>query len=329
MDVERVARDNNIEFGFVRTNYGANHDDAYFHRHADALERAGAIVLPYVYPLASDTRGSIDDAVRIIGGRYKACIVDWENDSGDGSHLRLAHELLWQRGFSTPVVYDPKWYWERMGSPDVSWMQGKVKGHWKSWYADNVPKPFDAALAQVPGYVWQDNRGGIPTVIVQFTGTGRLSGYGGNLDLNYFPGTRAELAALLGSTQEGEDEMSADELLDTVIDQEFSKEIAERLGIQPDKDGKYIKPGVSLRVLERWSDNRHESLRADLAEIRAKQDEPVELKMSDEDRAAIVSAVQSSMNATVQAAVRNALQTMQANLPAGTATFSPKPPTGQ
>lgn len=204
MDVERVARDNRIEFGFVRTNYGANHDDAYFHRHADALERAGAMVLPYVYPLASDTRGSIDDAVRIIGGRYKSCIVDWENDSGDGSHLRLAHELLWQRGFSTPVVYDPKWYWERMGSPDVSWMQGRVQGHWKSWYADTNPKAYDAALAQVPDYVWQDNRGGIPTLIVQFTGTGRLSGHGGNLDLNYFPGTRAELAALLGG-QEGED----------------------------------------------------------------------------------------------------------------------------
>lgn len=203
MNVERVARDNNIEFGFVRTNYGANHDDLYFHQHADALERAGAIIVPYVYILASDIRGSIDDAVRIIGSRYKTCIVDWEHDSGGGAELRQAHELLWERGFSTPVVYDPKWYWELVGSPDVSWMQGRVKGHWKSWYADNVPKSYDAALAQVPGYVWQDNRGGIPTVIVQFTGTGRLSSYGSNVDLNYFPGSRQELEALLG--HEGDD----------------------------------------------------------------------------------------------------------------------------
>lgn len=208
MDVERVARDNNIEFGFVRTNYGANHDDLWFHSHADALERAGAIVVPYVYILASDVRGSIDDAVRIIDGRYDVCIVDWEHGSGGGAELRQAHELLWERGFSTPVVYDPKWYWESVGSPDVSWMKDKVKGHWKSWYADDNPKSYNAALAQVPPYVWQDNRGGIPTVIVQFTGTGRLASYGANVDLNYFPGSRQELEALLG-TSEG-DSMSWD-----------------------------------------------------------------------------------------------------------------------
>lgn len=198
MDVERVVRENGIDFAFIRTNYGANHDDAWFHSHADAAERGGAIVVPYVYILASNIRGSIDDCVRIINGRYSSAIVDWEHDSGGGRELRDAHELLWERGFSTPVVYDPKWYWESVGSPDLSWMQGKVSGHWKSWYADNTPRSFDDALSRVPGYVWDDNRGGIPTVIVQFSGTGRLSGYGSNVDLNFYPGTREELAALLG-----------------------------------------------------------------------------------------------------------------------------------
>lgn len=207
MDVERVVRDNNIKFAFVRTNYGSNHDDVYFNQHADACERGGALVTPYVYPLATDIRGSIDDSVRIIGGRYDRAIVDWEHGSGGGAELRRSHDLLWERGFSTPVCYDPKWYWESVGSPDLSWMQGRVKGHWKSWYADNVPRSFDDAFSRVPGYVWDDNRGGIPTRIVQFTGTGRLPGYGGNLDLNFFPGTVDELRALLIG-----DDVSAEEL---------------------------------------------------------------------------------------------------------------------
>ncbi len=198
MDVESVVRANALDFVFVRTNYGANHDDLWFHSHADVAERAGALVVPYVYILASDVRGSIDDALRIAGDRYGSLVVDWEEGSGGGDELRLAHELLWERGVETPVVYAPKWYWERVGSPDLSWLQGRVKGHWKSWYADNQARTYDDALSRVPSYAWDDNRGGIPTVIVQFTGTGRLAGYGGNLDLNYFPGDRAELEALLG-----------------------------------------------------------------------------------------------------------------------------------
>jgi hypothetical protein len=207
MDVERVVRENNIDFVFVRTNYGANHDDLWFTSHCDAAERAGAIVVPYVYILASDIRGSIDDCERIIGGRYKVVIVDWEDGSGGGNELRQAHELLWERGFSTPFVYDPKWYWESVKSPDLSWMQGQVKGHWKSWYYDRLARTFEDALSKVADYVWDDARGGIPTLIVQFTGTGRLNGYDGNVDLNWFPGTREELTALIG----GNDDMLKNE----------------------------------------------------------------------------------------------------------------------
>src|SRR5687768_1948371 len=104
MDVERVCRENNISFVFVRSNYGSAHDDLHFHRHCDGAERAGAIVTPYVYPLATDTRGSIDDAVRIIAERYDRVCVDWEEGSGGGDHLRLAHERCWEHGLDTRVV---------------------------------------------------------------------------------------------------------------------------------------------------------------------------------------------------------------------------------
>lgn len=200
MDVERVVRENNLSFVMVRTNYGSNHDDLQFHKHCDGAERGGAIVTPYVYPLASDTYGSVDDSVRIIGGRYDRCIVDWEEGSGGGDQLRAAHERVWEHGLSTPLTYDPTWYWERQGRPNQDWMgqSGRIGGRWKSWYPDYVAGSFDEVLKKIPNSVYGDSRGGIATRIVQFTSSGRLSGWGGNLDLNYFPGSREELAALLG-----------------------------------------------------------------------------------------------------------------------------------
>lgn len=139
---------------------------------------------------------------------------------------------------------------------------------------------------------------------------------------------------------EGEDDMTVDEFLDTVVDQEFSPEIGKALGITPNKDGKYIKPGVTQRVLNRWSDNRHESLRMDLVATQEKLDSaltelaaikekvanptPAPVAMTEADRDAIAAKVTSAMAGVV----KNAMQNLQVNTPASTSTFSPKPPSG-
>jgi hypothetical protein len=205
MDVERVCRENAFTYVMVRTNYGPSHDDLQFHRHCDGAERAGAIVTPYVYPLATDTRGSIDDAIRIIGGRYDRAIVDWENGSGGGDHLRAAHERVWEHGLKTPVVYDPAWYYRQVGSPNVDWMgqSGRIGGRWKSSYPDNIPGTFEEILKKVPDAWWNDTRGGITTQILQFSSVVRAKGWEGkNLDGNYFRGTHDQLVALLTSGEE-------------------------------------------------------------------------------------------------------------------------------
>jgi hypothetical protein len=209
MDTERVSRDNGLTFAMVRTNYGSNHDDLQFHKLCDGFEKAGVIVTPYSYPLETDTRGSIDDAVRIIGGRYDRLDVDWEVGSGGGDHLRAAHERVWEHGLKTPLVYDPAWYYQQVGSPNVDWMgqSGRIAGRWKSWYPDNVPGSFDAVLAKLPASVWNDNRGGIPTQIVQFSSSVRFVGWDKNTDANYFRGTHEQLVALLT----GEEDMISKE----------------------------------------------------------------------------------------------------------------------
>jgi len=210
MDVERVVRENDIEFVFILTNDGT-FVNVHFHAQADAAERAGAIVLPYVY-LRPNWAQTIDVHLSVVGDRYGASIVDVEEGSGGWAETYAAHQRLWAAGQRTPLVYFPNFYWQRVGSPDLSPLKSGVGGHWKSWYADSDPRSFDDALSRVPGYVWNDNRGGIPVSILQFTGTGRLSGYGSNVDLNFFPGTRTELAALLGGGNEDGDMPSLDDL---------------------------------------------------------------------------------------------------------------------
>lgn len=196
MDVEAVVRKNDVAAVFILTNDGT-FTNSFFHAQADAAERGGAVVVPYVY-LRPNWAQTIDIHMNVVGSRYKQSLVDVEDGSGGWNECWNAHQRLWTAGRETPLLYWPRYHWQTQGSPDLTPLKSKVKGHWKSWYPDTVARGFDSGLALVPGYVWDDNRGGIPTRIVQFTGTGRLNGYSGNLDLNFFPGSRDELTALLG-----------------------------------------------------------------------------------------------------------------------------------
>lgn len=204
MDVERVVRENDFGYVFILTNDGT-FVNQYFHAQADAAERGGAIVRPYTY-LRPNWAQTIDVHLGVVGDRYGDSIVDVEDGSGGWYETWSAHNRLWDRGQTTNLLYWPNFHWTSMGSPDLSPLAGRVRGHWKSWYPDRNWEPYDTAWAKVPGYVWNDTRGGIPVSIVQFTGTGRVSGYGSNVDLNYYPGSRAELEALLGG-----DDMAANE----------------------------------------------------------------------------------------------------------------------
>ncbi|MFD9734378.1 GH25 family lysozyme [Umezawaea sp. NPDC059074] len=200
MDVERVVRENGIGAVFILTNDGT-FVNAFFHAQADAAERAGAIVVPYFY-LRPNWAQTVDVHIGVVGDRYDSSIVDVEEGSGGWAETWAAHNRLWDAGRYTPLVYFPNFYWQKVGSPDLTPLKVKVRGHWKSWYADRDWREFQDALDRVPGYVWDDNRGGILVEIVQFTGTGRVSGYGAHVDLNFYRGSIEELAALLGKEED-------------------------------------------------------------------------------------------------------------------------------
>jgi hypothetical protein len=194
MDVERVVRDNGIGFVAILTNDGTFRNQ-YFAAQAAAARRGGATVVPYVY-LRPNVAQTIAVHLEVSRG-FGSSIVDVEDGSGGVAEIRAAHEQLWAAGRVTPLLYLPQFYWEKIGRPDVSFLGARVAGLWKSWYPDDTARGYDAGLGKVPGYVWGAAISGLPVRMVQFTGTGRLTGYGSNVDLNYFPGSRAELDAIL------------------------------------------------------------------------------------------------------------------------------------
>lgn len=200
MDVGRVVRENGFQFVPILTNDGT-FVNRYFERQYDAVSAAGAIPVPYVY-----LRPNWAQTIRIhmdMTPEGGPSIVDVEEGSGGIHEVRSAHDMLWDNRRTTPLLYWPRFHWQSVGSPDLRPLAVGVRGHWKSWYADSNRRTFMDALGRVPGYVWDDNRGGIPVRMIQFSGTGIVSGYAGPVDLNYFPGTRDALEELVFGTSAG------------------------------------------------------------------------------------------------------------------------------
>jgi hypothetical protein len=301
MDVERVVRENNIDFVIVQSNDGTLRN-ANFRSQINAARRGGAMVAAYLYqrPNWIDTVNTFKSIVT----NDIPVIVDVEDGSGGVDVTWNIHRELWNSGYHTPALYLPKWYWDRIGQPSLA----GLPGIWKSWYPNTIPDTYDNHLAKVPNSVW-NGHGGSPIVILQFSGTGRLSGYGANVDLNYYPGDREDFANLLGQE---EDMPSAEEIAAAVWNYKMRAYSGPR-----DENGKYPEAETSAgnALLSNWSQTFFAtgeygpSLASGLGEaierlvdIKTKLDagQQVELPSKDEFIAAIIDAVESAVQEKVR-----------------------------
>jgi GH25 family lysozyme M1 (1,4-beta-N-acetylmuramidase) len=92
-------------------------------------------------------------------------------------------------GVSVPLIYLPRWYWQRMGSPDLTGLP-RV---WASSYVAGTGYAATLVEAVTPRF-WAPY-GGLPVSVLQFTDRGLVAGQ--NIDVDVFPGTRDDLATLL------------------------------------------------------------------------------------------------------------------------------------
>lgn len=196
LDFARFRSESGIEFAFLKATEGADFRDADFAGYRDRARAAGTLVAAYHYQRSNATVAAQITNVRSMVPVDTPVILDVEANSGDVGMTRALVDGLRAAGYRVPLSYIPRWYWQQIGSPSLAGLPPL----WSSRYPDNTPGPLLSEYASVPTSYWT-GYGGLAVAVLQFTSSGRLPGYTGNLDLNAYQGTRAGLQALLlGST---------------------------------------------------------------------------------------------------------------------------------
>lgn len=210
-DYGGIVRDG-YEYVFILCSDGA-WAQPHFKQQLNGCRGRGLLVAAYHYQRENQ---SAETQVAIIASQVPVdvpVIIDVEHYSGRGKAgvdlCRRIVDGLRARGYKVPLVYIPRWYWTSpvdapkggLGYADLSGLPPL----WVSWYPDYVTRTKENGLAQLPSSVW-NGYGGLWVAVAQYTSSGRVSGYSAAVDQNFYRGSRAELAALLG----GEDDMSWD-----------------------------------------------------------------------------------------------------------------------
>ena len=194
LDFARFRNEAGIQFAFLKATEGAGFTDGDFTVNLRKAQDAGLLVAAYHYVRADSSAVSQVSRVLSVVPLSVPVIPDVESGSGGVSLTLEFVRRLQLAGYRVPLLYLPRWYWQQIGSPSLAGLPPL----WSSRYPDNVPGSLDDEWADVPTSYW-NGYGGLPVAVLQFTSSGRLPGYSNNnLDLNAYPGTRDQLATLLG-----------------------------------------------------------------------------------------------------------------------------------
>lgn len=148
--------------------------------------------------------GNEDGQAAVFAGQLAAAggvpgMLDAEALAGDAKTPTLSisgiHRFLdacASRGARVPLLYLPRWYWQRMGSPDLSGLPML----WASSYVAGTGFAASLYEAVTPSY-WSAY-GGLPVAVLQFTDRAQVAGY--SIDADAFLGTRDDFAKLIGPT---------------------------------------------------------------------------------------------------------------------------------
>jgi hypothetical protein len=188
VDIDRVA-DEGFDFVFAKVSEGSGFRDGYWAATRDACARRGLICVGYHY-VKTDNADAQAACFANNGGGDKV-MFDFEANSGNINNFWACVQAFNRRGIEVVLSYIPHWYWQQIGSPDISNIPGLLI---QSSY---VSGSGGAASAMYPG---DDSRmwagfGGKNVDILQFTDAAHIAGM--NMDANAFRGSKAELASAL------------------------------------------------------------------------------------------------------------------------------------
>ncbi|MBR3160913.1 MAG: hypothetical protein IKG18_07695 [Atopobiaceae bacterium] len=195
------------DFIIVKATGGAGYTNECFRGHADATLAAGKLLGCYHYARDRGYEGSAEAEADHFINAFRPYIgkaipfLDWE---ADALNLGVAWAKTWLDRVKAKTGVTPGIYTSKSVCYAYDW--------------SSVAKAYPLWVAQYPNYeetgyksepwtdgwdfgAWSD------PLIFQYASTGRIPGYGGNLDLDLFYGTKADwqrLCKASGAKEEGE-----------------------------------------------------------------------------------------------------------------------------
>lgn len=121
------------------------------------------------------------------GGNH--AMLDFEANSGDIKNFWAVVDAFNNAGVTISLSYIPRWYWQQIGSPDLSAVPGLIASNYVSGtgYASSL-YPGDHSASWAP-------YGGATPALLQFTDAAQIGTL--SVDCNAFQGTLDQLIALL------------------------------------------------------------------------------------------------------------------------------------
>lgn len=168
--------------GMFKATEGTSYVNPAYHEQKAEVARVGGMFGAYHFLLRGNGRGQADHAFDVVG-KDVPLMIDAEPEASSNPVLADIREFCDQyrtRGGIVHLLYFPRWYWQQLGSPDLSSLASRGLHLVTSDYSGNPEDPNG------PGWA---TYGGMPPVYTwQYTSTGTVNGMH-NVDLNCFRGS--------------------------------------------------------------------------------------------------------------------------------------------
>ncbi|MFD3748319.1 glycoside hydrolase family 25 protein [Nocardia sp. NPDC058633] len=193
IDLGRVEAES-FEAVIVKATEGSEYTSPEYAEQKAGATRAGLRFMAYHYILASvPAVEQVDRFAAVEPDRSVPVMLDHENRSGGVDVLRAVHAEFVRRGYTVALIYIPRWYWQKIGSPDLSGLPPLMA----SAYGTDQPGYASALYPGNNADGWAPYGGNV-VAILQFTQRAHVAGR--QIDAWAFRGSADELAALFTAT---------------------------------------------------------------------------------------------------------------------------------
>lgn len=177
-------------FAFLeaKVSEGNYYQDPYWPVTLEAANAVGLPVVGYHYVTTNDPASQAQTFVGNGGG--SVAMLDFEANSGTIANFWACVAAFNDAGVKIVLSYIPRWYWQEIGSPDLTGVPGLVASDYVngSGYASELYPGDDSSF-------WAAYGNATPAIL-QFTDAANVAGI--SVDANAFVGTLDQLQQLLG-----------------------------------------------------------------------------------------------------------------------------------